>query len=83
MVELVFTPTSAYRSSPEGAQAPKNGTYTHLPWALIILRAASVQSICAVHPGQHTCPGPTGGSQTSSVCIRAHCLLRHLTELLG
>lgn len=44
MVELVFTPTSAYRSSPGGAQIPENGYYTRFPWALIILRTASVQS---------------------------------------
>lgn len=68
MVELVFTPTSAYRSSPGGAQIPENGYYTRFPWALIILRTASVQSSCTVQPGEHACSGHTGRGVRPPMC---------------
>lgn len=69
MVELVFTPTGADGSSPEEAQIPKNGNYTRFPWALIILRAASVQSLCAVHPGEHACLGHTDCGVRPPMCV--------------
>lgn len=85
MVDLLFSLTSAYRPSPEGAQIPKNGNYTRFPWALIILRkyTATYKVVLLCAQGKHAHSDHTGYEvRPTWVWVQGSCLLGHGSNLL-